>query len=190
MDYRSDTVTRSARRGARAAGDACSLLTDAQVSTTFGTPVDPGKPIASPATCQRFGKGKSATLTVNQTIAGKTAVQRFDTGKTSTLPGITVEPVSGVGDDAYYVSYSNTTREGLGSGSKKGNSAFEVRVYGFDVDKANLVGNGEMVRLVRRALYGAGVARERVSIETYFNHLAEPVDAEIDRLTIQIRDSG
>ena len=87
----------------------------------------------------RFGKGKSATLTVNQTIAGKTAVQRFDTGKTSTLPGITVEPVSGVGDDAYYVSYSKTTRAGLGLVVKKGNSAFEVRVYGFDIDKAKPV---------------------------------------------------
>jgi len=53
----------------------------------------------------------------------------------------------------------------------------------------HLVGNGEMVHLVRRALYGAGVARERVSIETYFNHHAEPDDAEIDRLTIQFRDS-
>ena len=136
MDYRSDTVTRSARRGARAAGDACSLLTDAQVSTTFGTPVDPGKPIASPTSCQWLGKGKYATLTANNTIAGKTALERFDTGKKSTMPGITVEPVSGVGDDAYYVYYSGTTRAGLGLVVKKGNSAFEVRVYGFDVDKA------------------------------------------------------
>ena len=53
----------------------------------------------------------------------------------------------------------------------------------------HLVGNGEMVHLVRRALYGAGVARERVSIETYFNHRAEPDDAEVDTLTIQFRDS-
>ena len=125
--------------GALAAGDACTLLTDAQVSTALGIPVDPGKPIASPATCQWFGKGKYATLNVNQTIAGQTAVQRFDAGKTSKLPGITVEPVNGVGDDAYYVSYSKTTRAGLGLVVKKGNSAFEVRVYGFDVDKAKPV---------------------------------------------------
>jgi hypothetical protein len=79
--------------GALAAGDACTLLTDAQVSTALGAPIDPGKPIAAnPATCQWFGKGKFATLTVDQTIAGKTAIQRFDTGKTSILPGITVEP--------------------------------------------------------------------------------------------------
>lgn len=46
----------------------------------------------------------------------------------------------------------------------------------------HLVGNGEMVHLVRRALYRAGVARERVSIETYFNHHVEPAEAEIERL--------
>lgn len=45
-----------------------------------------------------------------------------------------------------------------------------------------------MVHPVRRALYDAGVARERVSIETYFNHHAEPDDAEIDRLTIPFRE--
>jgi hypothetical protein len=37
------------------------------------------------------------------------------------------------------VSYTNTTRAGLGLVVKKGNSAFEVRVYGFDVDKAKPV---------------------------------------------------
>jgi NAD(P)H-flavin reductase len=53
----------------------------------------------------------------------------------------------------------------------------------------HLVGNGEMVHLVRKALYGAGVARERVSIETYFNHHVEPDHLEINRLANQFRDS-
>jgi hypothetical protein len=122
--------------GALTAGEACTLLTDAQVSSALGAPVEPGKPIASPTSCQWLGKGKYATLTANNTIAGKTALERFDTGKKSTMPGITVEPVSGVGDDAYYVYFSGTTRAGLGLVVKKGNSAFEVRVYGFDLDKA------------------------------------------------------
>ncbi len=46
----------------------------------------------------------------------------------------------------------------------------------------HLVGNGEMVRLVQRALHRAGISPGRVSIETYFNHRAEPSDAEIDKL--------
>jgi len=44
----------------------------------------------------------------------------------------------------------------------------------------HLVGNGEMVHLVRKALYRAGMPAGRVSIETYFNHHAEPPNAEID----------
>lgn len=46
----------------------------------------------------------------------------------------------------------------------------------------HLVGNGEMVRLVREALRRAGVSSGRVSIETYFNHYAEPEAGEVDRL--------
>ena len=122
-----------------AAGDACTLLTQMQVTTALGAPVGAGTPISGPTSCQWAAKGKIATLTVNNTIAGKTAVERFSAGKKSGLPGITTEPVGGVGDDAYYVYFSNTTRAGLGLVVKKGNSAFEVRVYGFDLDQAKPV---------------------------------------------------
>lgn len=128
------------RAGALAApGDACALLTDMQVSTALGVTVSAGTPIGIPTSCQWAGKGKIATLTANDTVAGKSAVERFDAGKTSTLPGITVEPIRGVGDDAYYVYYSGTTRAGLGLVVKKGKSAFEVRVYGFEIDQAKTV---------------------------------------------------
>ena len=63
------------------------------------------------------------------------SVEQFNAGKKG-LVGVTIEPVSGVGDDAYYVSYSGTTRAGLGLVVKKGSSEFEIRVYGFEIDKA------------------------------------------------------
>jgi hypothetical protein len=110
-----------------------------QVSDALGTPVDVGKPISGPASCQWFGKGKFATLTIMQPLAGKSAVDRFNAGKASTLPGVTTEPVSGVGDEAFYIAFSKTTRAGLGLVVRKGSSAFEIRVYGFDVDKAKPV---------------------------------------------------
>jgi hypothetical protein len=128
------------RAGALAApGDACTMLTDMQVSKELGVMVGAGSPIGAPTSCQWAGKGKIATLTVNNVISGKTALERFETGKTSKLPGITIEPTSGVGDDAYYVFYSGTTRAGMGLVVKKGKSAFEVRVYGFDNDPAKPV---------------------------------------------------
>ena len=122
-----------------AAGEACTLITQTQVSEALEVPVGAGTPIASPSTCQWTGKGRFATLTITQPLAGKSAVDRFNAGKTSNLPGIIKEPVSGVGDEAYYVYFSNTTRAGLGLVVKKGSSAFEIRVYGFDVDKAKSV---------------------------------------------------
>jgi hypothetical protein len=53
----------AAARSVLAAGDACSLLTQRQVSDALGTPVGAGAPISGPASCQWFGKGKFATLT-------------------------------------------------------------------------------------------------------------------------------
>lgn len=122
-----------------AAGEACTLITQVQVSAALEVPVNPGTPIGRPSACQWTGKGRFATLTITQPLAGKSAVDRFNAGKTSTLPGITTEPVGGVGDEAYYVYFSNTTRAGLGLVVKKGSSAFEIRVYGFDIDKAKSV---------------------------------------------------
>jgi hypothetical protein len=104
----------------------------------LGITVSPGTPIAAPTSCQWIGKGKTATLTANNVIQGKTALDRFEPGKTPT-PGIAIQPASGVGDDAYYVTYAGSTRSGMGLVVKKGKSAFEVRVYGFDNEPAKPV---------------------------------------------------
>jgi hypothetical protein len=111
----------------------------ADEACTLEIPVNPGEPIGRPSSCQWTGKGRFATLTITQPRGGKSPIESFNAGKASTMPGITVEPVSGVGDDAYYVYFSNTTRAGLGLVVKKGSSAFEIRVYGLDLDKAKLV---------------------------------------------------
>jgi hypothetical protein len=121
-----------------APGDACALLTQAQVSAALGIPTEAGSPIFKPTACQWMGKGKFATLTITQPRAGKSPVEQFDAGKKG-MVGVTAEPVGGVGDDAYYVYFSGTTRAGLGLVVKKGSATFEVRVYGFDLDKAKPV---------------------------------------------------
>lgn len=51
----------------------------------------------------------------------------------------------------------------------------------------HLVGNGEMVHVMRKALHHAGAVPESVSIETYFNHYVQPPDAEIRRLADRFR---
>jgi hypothetical protein len=66
-------------------------------------------------------------------------VDQFNAGKKQSLPGVTKEPVSGVGDDAFYVYFTGQNRMGCGGMVRKGSSAFEVRVYGFDLDQAKTV---------------------------------------------------
>ena len=127
----------SAQPSAQAAQQvACQLLTQAQFSQATGATVGAGSAISAPTSCQWAGQGKIVTLTINQPRGGKSPLEQFNAGKASTLPGITVEPVSGVGDDAYYVFYAGTNRAGCGLVVKKGSSAFEVRVYGFELAQA------------------------------------------------------
>jgi hypothetical protein len=114
---------------------ACPLLTEAQIGSATGATVGPGSPIARPGSCQWAGQGKIVTLTINQPRGGKSPVDQFNDGKKS-IPGVTVEAVSGVGDDAYYVFYAGSNRAGCGIVVKKGNGVFEIRVYGFDLNQA------------------------------------------------------
>ena len=51
------------------AGDACSLLTQSQVSEALGMSVGAGTPISGPASCQWMGKGKWATRRTTCTSA-------------------------------------------------------------------------------------------------------------------------
>jgi hypothetical protein len=126
----------SAKPSATAAQIACELLTQAQINQATGATVGAGTAISAPTSCQWAGSGKIVTLTINQPRGGKSPVEQFNAGKASTLPGVTIESVSGVGDDAYYVFYAGTNRAGCGLVVKKGTSAFEVRVYGFDLAQA------------------------------------------------------
>jgi hypothetical protein len=120
---------------------ACELITQARVSAALGVTVGAGTPIARPGSCQWVGKGRIATLTITQPLAGKTPVEQFNAGKTSKRYGITMEPVSGVGDDAFYVYFAtNTPNNAVGIVVRKGDSTFEVRVYGFPLEEGKTVG--------------------------------------------------
>jgi hypothetical protein len=119
--------------------DACALLTQAQVSQVLGVAVGAGQRI-SPNNASICGweipgdKGtdrKRVLLSIYTQIGHLTPVDRFNNAK-KPIEGITKEPVSGVGDDAVSV-----TTPGFGTGLifKKGESAVDVRVYGFPIDQ-------------------------------------------------------
>jgi hypothetical protein len=109
-------------------GDACMLLTPAQVSAALGATVEAGKRVvsSSPRVCGWAPPGgphidaKKVTLTLM-------TVKSFETSKTP-VESIKKAPLSGVGDDAIYIT---TGGFGTALNVKKGNSAFQVRVGGF-----------------------------------------------------------
>lgn len=122
------------------ATDACALLTQAQVTAAMGVPMGPGQHSGSgPSMCVWYEPGSSAAkpsamrvlLDVFGQMGSLTPVDRFNNGKTP-VKGIKKNPVSGVGDDAYSIV---TPGIGPGLNVKKGNSAFQVRVYGFTPDQ-------------------------------------------------------
>jgi hypothetical protein len=119
--------------------DACALLTPAQVSAVLGVTVGAGVRVtptnalicgwAPPNDASRTGK--HVVLSIYGQLGPRTPADRFAMAKTP-VPGVEKTPVAGVGDDAFY-----STAAGLGTGLvfKKGDSAFDLHVYGFPVEE-------------------------------------------------------
>jgi hypothetical protein len=130
---------------APAAGDACSLLSQAELSAALGISVAAGHHIGpgnalcgwnQPDDTNHTGKG--GLLTLYRTVGKLTPVERFENGKLP-VQGIAKTPVSGIGDDAYYI---DTPGLGIGLNVKKGSSAFQIRVYGFSEDETKAIESG------------------------------------------------
>jgi len=137
---------------ALAAGDdACSLLTQTQVSSVLGVSVGVGQhpsdemhvppnPAIDRLACTWYEPGKNSlvakrvSLNIFGTVGGVTPVQRFNNAKTQ-VRGITKTPVIGVGDDAFYM--ESPLRVTLHV--KKGNSVFEIMVGGFSEQQIDQV---------------------------------------------------
>ncbi|MBV9608465.1 MAG: hypothetical protein JO187_02815 [Acidobacteria bacterium] len=121
------------------ATDACSLLTPAQVSAVLGVQVGPGERLV-PSNTSMCGwsepghKGlsdKKVVLSLYTQLGTRTPMDRFNTAKTP-VQGVTKDPVSGIGDEAFY-----STASGLGTTLvvRKGNTPFHVAVHGFPVEQ-------------------------------------------------------
>ena len=124
---------------AAAPTDACVLLTPAQVGAALGVTVGAGQRV-TPTNALVCGwaqptdtshTGKRVVLSIYSQLGSRTPADRFATAKTP-IQGVEKTPVAGVGDDAFYA-----TTPGLGTVLifKKGESAFDLRVYGFPIDE-------------------------------------------------------
>jgi Protein of unknown function (DUF3558) len=103
--------------------DPCSLLTTAEAAAVLGKPVDPGAPPeAGSSSCLFTTSGLSLdSIEISVTPSSGSG---FNPSQKS-IPGLTITPVSGIGDAAYYVS--------MGAGHvvlnfKKGQNTFSSSV--------------------------------------------------------------
>jgi hypothetical protein len=122
--------------------DACSLLTQAQVAAVLGVSVGPGEKMVpnSAALCgwnvagEKSPSRKRVVLNIYTQMGHVTPIQRFNYAKMP-IHGITKVPITGVGDDAIFA-----VTPGFGTGLlfRKGDAAFDLRVYGFPNDQAEI----------------------------------------------------
>jgi hypothetical protein len=110
--------------GAPTTLDACKLITTDEAAAALGEPVDPGAvPEAGSSSCL-FSGHPATGISIDGVEISITGLGGFDPNKKS-IPGLTITPISGVGDAAYYVS--------IGAGHqvlnvKKGQTTFTVSV--------------------------------------------------------------
>jgi len=114
----------------------CSLLAPDQVSAALAVTVGAGDEV-SKLECQWSQPGKGLTgkkviLHIYGSVGRLTPVDQFNTVKMpGPFKGIVKTQASGVGDDAVYVTSGPQTSLTV----KKGNSVFQIRVYGFPIEQ-------------------------------------------------------
>jgi hypothetical protein len=110
----------SVSANAQSASDACSLLTQAQVSAAVGAQVGAGVWVTPSfkATCTWTAPGKIVTLMTE-------GLDAYQAGKKPLNPAMTIVPASGVGDEAYYV----VTGSVVALMTRKASVAFKTSVY-------------------------------------------------------------
>lgn len=121
--------------------DACSLLTPTQVRAVLGVSVSaekaPALPDGSHPTCSWSQPGanvfasKRALLDIFGPMGSLSPVDRFNNAKMP-VPRVTKTPLSGVGDDAIYIT---TGASVTGLDVRKGNAVFQIRVSGFPLEQ-------------------------------------------------------
>lgn len=122
-----------------AADDGCSLLTQARISQVLGVQVGPGTHSSetptgrllctwNPPGAQPLGETMRVMIHLYAPIGSLTPTDRFANLKKSAFQGATNAPVSGIGDDAFFLKAGGLLKRLC---VKKGDSVFEISVGGF-----------------------------------------------------------
>jgi hypothetical protein len=128
-------------------GDACKLLTTAQVTAALGAAVEAGVPLvaSNPTSCGWAPPG-GPHIDAKKVMVSLSNPKSFEASK-KPMNGIEKTPLSGVGDDAIYIT---TPGFGTGLNVRKGTSAFQVRVGGFKPDKEKEIEKALAIEILKK----------------------------------------
>ncbi|HEY3933463.1 MAG TPA: hypothetical protein VGL65_02505 [Gemmatimonadales bacterium] len=123
------------------APDACTLLTDADVTTALEVTTLPGKHVPPSSTLGCMWASDANLGAARRVTLSYSSVTAFDNAKSHPNTFFTVVPVSGVGDDAFYEVFKSDSPYLV---VKQGTTVFTVRVlnglklkaFGLDQEKA------------------------------------------------------
>ncbi len=105
-----------------APANACSLLTPAQIKSAIGADVGAGN-VASAKLCS-WSPSSASSSVKSITLLLYSDTNAFEPGKHMPAPAV-VTPVSGIGDDAFFLAVGDQ----VGLIVKKGSGAFKIAVY-------------------------------------------------------------
>jgi len=128
-------------------GNACALLTKAQVIAALGTAVEAGVPMvaSNPTTCGWAPPGGPHIDAKKVTVTLSTP-KSFEAAK-KPMNGIEKTALSGVGDDAIYIT---TPGFGTGLSVRRGNSAFQVRVAGSKPEQEKQIEKALAIEILKK----------------------------------------
>jgi hypothetical protein len=132
---------------AAVAGDACTLLTAAQVSSVLGIAVEAGEHIVpnSVTSCGWMGPDGSS-IGSKKMVLSLLSARSFETGKTP-VKGVTETLAPGIGDEAYYISMPPF---GTALSVRKGGAYFQLRIAGFPSAQVRTLERALALRVLER----------------------------------------
>ena len=114
-----------ARPSARSAPAACTLLTTKDATTALEVPSQPGKELVNSTGCVWWSDPAASDTSRRVTLVTH-SLAAFQAAMHPAITTIKIEPVSGIGDEAFYQIYPKGQNPFIWV--RKGNTAFDVRI--------------------------------------------------------------
>ncbi len=112
----------SAQKPAAPVTDACEVLTPAEIGAVLGVSIDPGKPMAGKVMCAWAQTGQTGEIGTKLVL--HFAQMPYFQKEKAASGNVTVTPVSGIGDEAFYV----TSEFGTSLFVRKGDTVIDFSI--------------------------------------------------------------